>query len=236
MACARARWRAVLVPVLLAGCVALALEVTDEDIRRAVAQYGPEAAVRLRAWRMLLAGPRGGDERALLDAVNRFFNRIPYASDIEHWGKDDYWATPVELLASNGGDCEDYAIAKYLTLRELGVPADRMRITYVKVTGANQANLRALLLGRTQAAASVGAGADAAHMVLAYYPTPAAEPLILDNREALIRPAGQRPDLVPVYSFNGDGLWLAKEATGRGRYAGSATQLEHWRDLLRRLH
>ncbi len=230
------RQMAALLVALVLVAAAAALEVSEEEIARSVAQYGAGAGQRLRAWRELLATQRGVDESVKLDVVNLFFNRIPYVTDLEHWGKDDYWATPTELLASNGGDCEDYAIAKYLTLRELGVRSDRLRITYVKVTGLNSGNLRALLQGKTAPGARVALGADSAHMVLAYYPNVDAEPLILDNREQTIRPAGQRPDLVPVYSFNGDGLWLAKEATGRGRYAGSATQLEHWRDLLRRLH
>ena len=107
---------------------------------------------------------------------------------------------------------EDFAIAKYLTLREIGVPAERMRITYVRAMTLNQA-----------------------HMVLTYYSRPDAEPLVLDNLQSSIKPASQRQDLVPVYSFNGDNLWLAKEMTGRGQLVGDSERISPWRDLVRRL-
>jgi predicted transglutaminase-like cysteine proteinase len=142
-----------------------------------------------------------------LNSVNKFFNRVRYAEDIKHWGQDDYWAAPIELVSSNGGDCEDYAIAKYYLLKELGVPIERLRITYVKSLKLNQA-----------------------HMVLAYYSAPGAEPLILDNLDERIRPASERDDLDPVYSFNDDQVELAK--TGQ---KGVPTQLRAWQTLQGRL-
>lgn len=140
--------------------------------------------------------------------VNSFFNQVPYYTDMKHWGMLDYWATPSEMLGSIGGDCEDYSIGKYLSLKQIGVPIDKLRITYV----------RALRLGE-------------AHMVLAYYPTPDADPLILDNLINDIRPASQRVDLEPVYSFNDDDLWL----TGGVSSKGGASNVRLWRDLLERL-
>ncbi len=151
---------------------------------------------------------RGPGEVALLAAVNSFFNDVPYASDAEQWGVDDYWASPAEMLASDGADCEDFSIAKYFTLKELGVPLERLRITYVKAVQLDQA-----------------------HMVLAYYPTPEAEPLILDNLDDRVRPASERPDLVPVYSFNDDEVLLARQ----NRPAGSPMQIRMWRSLVAKL-
>ena len=101
-----------------------------------------------------------------------------FVSDDQHWGRADYWATPVEFLATGAGDCEDFSLAKYFTLKALGVPLERMRLTYAKAVKLNQA-----------------------HMVVAYFATPDAEPLILDNLISDIKPASQRTDLVPVYSF-----------------------------------
>ena len=69
-----------------------------------------------------------------------------------------------------------------------------------------------------------------AHMVLAYYPRPNAEPLVLDNLEDTVRPASQRKDLVPVYSFNDEEVWI--EARGR---SGSPQQIRNWSQLLERL-
>ena len=148
-------------------------------------------------------------ERNWLSADNTFWNHIPYFSDKEHWGVDDYWATPIETLASNGGDCEDYSIGKYLTLKDLGVPIQKLRITYVRALNRNES-----------------------HMVLAYYPEPDAEPLILDNLTGEILPASQRTDLEPIYSFNDDDLWL--EGGGSSK-SGKSSQIRLWRELLERM-
>ncbi|XZG68750.1 transglutaminase-like cysteine peptidase [Chitinibacteraceae bacterium HSL-7] len=174
----------------------------------------PGAGKRLNAWMELLDGPLNqAAERDKLTEVNRFFNQITFVSDPKHWNRTDYWATPVEMLGSAGGDCEDFAIGKYFSLIRLGVPVDKLRITYVKALNWNPI--------------------DQAHMVLAYYPEPTAEPLILDNLIPDIKPASQRTDLIPVYSFNGQGLWLAKER-GSGR-VGSSDRIGLWRDLTARM-
>ena len=153
----------------------------------------------------LLKTKNGQVEMPFLRKTNEFYNQIPYFSDMEHWGVEDYWATPVEIVASFGGDCEDYAIAKYMTLKDLGVPIDHMRITYV----------RAINLGVT-------------HMVLAYYPTPDADPWILDNLIPEIKLASARTDLVPVYSFNDDDLWLPNGTAKKG----GASSVRLWRDVI----
>jgi len=118
-----------------------------------------------------------------LGYVNDLFNHVPQVEDAQHWGVADYWASPAEFVASNGGDCEDFVIAKYFALREGGIPAEKMRLTYVK---------------------SFQGGKIENHMVLAYYPAPDAEPLLLDNLQPQMLPASQRPDLLPVYEFNGE--------------------------------
>ena len=154
---------------------------------------------------------RSGGDLELLSSVNAFFNGVTYVSDLTHWGLDDYWASPAEMLASNGGDCEDYSIAKYFALKELGVPIESLRITYVKAVRLNQA-----------------------HMVLAYYPAPGAEPLILDNLEDRVKPASERFDLVPVYSFNDEDVMLARQNQPDAR-AGSSSQIRLWRSLTDKL-
>jgi predicted transglutaminase-like cysteine proteinase len=177
-------------------------------------RWGAEAPARLMVWQRVVRESRtslqapGADAGAQLKRANAFFNQVPYVSDSQHWGMEDYWATPVEMLSSFGGDCEDYSIGKYLTLKDIGVPVERLRITYV----------RALRLNEN-------------HMVLAYYPTPDAEPLILDNLTQDIRPASQRPDLEPVYSFNDDDLWLP---SGQSKKGGSS-QVRLWKEVLAKL-
>lgn len=85
-------------------------------------------------WELLLKKPATGNIQATSNRVNQFFNsRIRFVDDMTVLGQEDYWATPVEALRKKGaGDCEDYALAKYFTLRELGVPASQLRITYYK--------------------------------------------------------------------------------------------------------
>ena len=177
----------------------------------AVKKFGSEAGSRLMSWQKFIRDDRSATEREKLEKVNRFFNRLTFVSDAIHWQKRDYWATPVEFLASNGGDCEDFALAKYFTLKILGVPEEKMNLTYVKAWKLNQS-----------------------HMVVTYYATPGAEPLVLDNLIDQIQPGSRRTDLLPVYSFNGSGLWLAQER-GRGNLVGKSDRLKLWNDLLERM-
>ena len=179
-------------------------------------RYGPEAAQRIRDWEQLLVQASAVDERHQIRMVNEFFNRnVVYRSDPDLWGVADYWATPLETLGKAGGDCEDYAVAKYTSLRKLGVPDSRLRIFYVHAR-----------LG------AVASNAEEAHMVLGYYPSEDAEPLILDNLITDIRPASRRNDLTPIFSFNSEGLW----ADGSSVSAGDSTaRLSNWRGVLERM-
>ena len=202
--------------IVLAG-VALALEadLAAQLVAWAKANYGAVAAERVQRWQSLSTTGVGWAELDKLSSVNRFFNEVPSVTDLQHWRRQDYWATPLELLASNGGDCEDFAIAKYFTLRELGVPDERLKIAYVKAQLAP-------------------GGQSIAHMVLTYYATPEAEPLILDNLVAAIKPAHERADLTPLYSFNARGLWAAKERV-LGKWLGPAEDINLWKDLMKRM-
>nr|WP_281721764.1 transglutaminase-like cysteine peptidase [Nitrosomonas nitrosa] len=84
----------------------------------------------LLRWRYFLVGLKRSPPLAQLKLVNDYLNRFPYRPDLENYGAEDYWATPRELFA-RGGDCEDYAIAKYLSLRALGWPAEQLQIVVV---------------------------------------------------------------------------------------------------------
>jgi len=181
---------------------------SSDFLHEIAANFGYKAQDRVVAWQHLIEQNQSNDEYQNIFAVNRFFNKMRFVSDKKHWHRNDYWATPVEFLSTNGGDCEDFSIAKYFTLRELGVPDEKLRITYVKALKLNQA-----------------------HMVLAYYPTANSDPLILDNLIKKIRRASTRDDLMPVYSFNGKDLWLSKER-GQGRkLSGGSGRINLWRDL-----
>ncbi len=134
--------------------------------------------------------------------------------DIDNWGVEDYWASPLESLGKGAGDCEDYAIGKYFTLTTLGMPHAKLRMVYVRASIAGAPN------------------GYVAHMVLAYYPTPEAEPLVLDNLQPGIHLASERPDLLPVFSFNAEGLW---QGVGSIRASGDPlVRLSKWRETLMR--
>lgn len=180
-------------------------------IQNAEKRYGNlgVAKGRIEAWDELILASANLPEREKLNVVNRFFNRqFRFSDDIRNWRQEDYWATPVEALVKGAGDCEDYSIAKYFTLRRLGIPSDKLRITYVKALQYNQA-----------------------HMVLTYYSSPAAEPLVLDNLIGEIRPASQRKDLLPVYAFNAEGLYLPGSTSRKS----DAKKLSRWQDLLKKM-
>ena len=175
-------------------------------------RYGQPAALRVEEWQQLMLTAKGLSDREKLTQVNNFFNnRIQFVSDLMLWNTVDYWATPLEFLSRGQGDCEDYSIAKYFTLKELGISEEKMRITYVKAIKLKQS-----------------------HMVLTYYSSPRAVPVVLDNLISNIKLATKRTDLLPVYSFNGAGLWLAK-SKGRGKRVGESSRLSHWRSLKQRM-
>jgi predicted transglutaminase-like cysteine proteinase len=184
---------------------------SDELFDSVRKSHGNEAEKRIKDWQEVLSDNQDSDIDEQLYAINHFFNQVEFIDDIKHWRKEDYWATPIEFLATNGGDCEDFSIAKYFSLRELGVPAANLRLMYVKAIRFNQA-----------------------HMVLAYYEKPSSVPLILDNINPRILPASKRRDLLPVYSFNGEGLWMAK-AQGKGRKVQAGGNNSLWENLTARI-
>lgn len=171
----------------------------------------------LIAWQKLLQEHRESPAEDKLRRVNEFFNRrIEFGTDPEIWGQSDYWATPIETLARGKGDCEDYVIAKYFTLLNMNIPDTQLRLIYVK--------------------ARIGGPASSiqqAHMVLAYYAAPDAEPLVLDNLLTEIRPAARRPDLQPIFSFNIQGIFAGVAANATLGPGGTA-RLTRWQDLLQR--
>jgi predicted transglutaminase-like cysteine proteinase len=193
-------------------CTAGEFTLTRQAIARINQKYGEYARQRVMDWQELIRSGAGLSDIQKLRRVNDFFNALEFVNDIDHWGKTDYWATPLETLVSNGGDCEDFSIAKYFSLLEMGIPADKMRLTYVKALRLNQA-----------------------HMVLTYFPSSDDDPLVLDNLNKEISPATMRDDLQPVYSFNGDGLWLAKARLADSTQVGHADRLAPWRDLIARI-
>ena len=175
-------------------------------------KYGILAKNRVEEWDSMLEASKDEPILNKLKNVNDFFNQITYKSDAITWGTKDYWATPFEFMGRGAGDCEDYAIAKYFSLIKLGVPDDKLRITYVSYRKTNSSF-------------------EEAHMVLTYYHKVGVEPVVLDNINKTLQIASKRPDLKPVYSFNASGLWQAK-TKGEARVGNN--ELKSWKDLMSR--
>lgn len=177
-------------------------------------RWGVSALSRFDAWRKLLSSTEGSDTERIR-RVNTFFNQqIQFGEDAQIWGQADYWATPLETLGRGVGDCEDFAIAKYFSLLHVGIAPQKLRLIYVRAKTGNSSS-------------------EQAHMVLAYYPFPESDPLVLDNLIDDIRSAARRSDLVPVFSFNISGIFNG--LNGSGGAVGGNGRLSRWEDLLRKV-
>lgn len=202
--------------VLLFCTALISTASVDEEKMLQVMQtrYGNDGAAILGAWQNLIRQLDSVEQEEQIKRVNDFFNaNITYRDDVTLWRKSDYWATPLETLGIRAGDCEDFTIAKYMSLLRLGIPTQQLRLIYVKaqIGGANSKIFQA-------------------HMVLGYYPTADATPLILDSLITRIEPANKRTDLRPVFSFNSEGLWVGNTQA----QIDPTARLSRWRDLLNR--
>lgn len=136
----------------------------------------------LRRWRDMLLPLNGQDARTQLRLINRAVNRFRYVEDFANWRRADYWATPLQFLARSG-DCEDFAIAKYMALRELGIPSQDMRIVILRDHSR-----------------------QVMHAVLAVYVD--GRPYVLDNLRDAVVAAEDIDTYEPIYSINEQGWWL----------------------------
>jgi predicted transglutaminase-like cysteine proteinase len=217
--CFLARYRTGIATVVLLICTCLTSAAPDFNTILSLAKqrYSDEAVEMVSQWQTILGRAKSLPESEQLPLINQFFNgRIFFGDDQTIWGKSDYWATPLETMGRQQGDCEDFTIAKYISLRILGVPNEKLRLMYVK------ARISGPMGSKNQA-----------HMVLAYYPAGNTEPLILDNLISIIKPASERTDLTPVFGFNSEGLWVSGSANPLLKKP--ETRLSRWRDLLSRM-
>lgn len=212
----RLRRRLSLLPMVLLWFLSWAEPPTSvlspELLIRIERDYGALARTRADQLNRLLSEIQGKSDTQKLVAINDFFNQYQFASDQHTWGQSDYWATPFEFMHKGAGDCEDFTIAKYYALFLAGLEPEKLRMVYVKALHLNQA-----------------------HMVLGYYAKPTAVPLILDNLVVKILPASLRTDLQPVYSFNGFGLWSAKQKGAGKNLRSGDNAVPEWQDLISRI-
>lgn len=172
-------------------------------------EYGELAKRRALALLQTMNEVRDLDDLSKMEKVNDFFNQTPYKYDKKIWGVSDYWATRMEFIGKGKGDCEDFVIAKYFTLKELGIPTSKLFLSYSKSLRHNTS-----------------------HMVLAYYETPESIPLILDNHNYKILPANVRDDLIPLYTFTEAELYHPKKSALGKMLPAVTTQNRSWDELL----
>ncbi|VUD69192.1 hypothetical protein TDB9533_04558 [Thalassocella blandensis] len=199
--------------LLRSGCFAILLFMLFQAYT-SFGELNDTSSQLINQWKSLLSDPKHSSDLEKLASANNFFNdNIRFTTDMAAWNVKDYWATPLETLKLRQGDCEDFSIAKYITLLKMNVSVDKLRLVYVKAI---------LPTGQTQA-----------HMVLAYYPSLHAEPFILDNLNLNILPASKRRDLIPIYSFNSEGLWIGQDRNPKIKRA--ETRLSNWREVMLRM-
>ena len=185
------------------------LTIDEKVLKISEKSYGKEAVQRVKNLIKFLNSINNKSEEEKLKLVNDYFNNIKFDSDIDNWKVPDYWATRLEFLGKNKGDCEDYVIAKYFSLIQLGISEVKLYLTYVKAIKYRQS-----------------------HMVLTYFKNKNEPPLVLDNINKKILPSTKRDDLWPLFSFNGEKIYMAKQR-GLGRIIPNGkVNLKQWTNLI----
>ena len=165
----------------------------------------------INSWKVLVTGLKDKDDEIKIKEVNNFFNHnIKHQNDIDNWGSKDNWATPFETMIQGAGDCEDYATAKYKTLRLLNIPESRLKLHYVK---AKQ--------GRSSITIP--------HMVVTYKNN-RNEEIVLDNLVPSLTPFKERIDLIPVFAFNNSNIWVNNQPYNQD----PQQRISHWKMFMER--
>ena len=157
------------------------LSKAREQVRVLGSCQGQGCPAGATSWQRIMGQARGREPMEQLKLVNDFFNKWPYRLDMDAYGVSDWWATPQEFLKISG-DCEDYAITKYFALRELGFPADDLRVVILKdqIRGIAHAVLTVFLHG---------------------------DAYVLDNVSSMVFTHGKYKHYVPYYSLNEHHRW-----------------------------
>lgn len=187
--------------------------VSSANLAKIEQIYGSAAREKIEDWDSVIQSARNESVLNQLQMVNDFFNKIPYVTDMAHWKKKDYWATPLEFMATNGGDCEDYAIAKYFTLLELGIKKENLYLAVVEVKSRRQN-----------------------HMILLYSENKNESPLVLDNLSSVVIPFSKRVDLKPKYAFNEIDSYYISNENFKEKVTLNWGKEDKWKNLLNRVY
>lgn len=205
--------QSIVVSFLLFGLkTSLQAKVIDSyDLQQIAAKYGEGAKKRFDSLKKLMIKDENLSEVDRLVCVNNFFNQVPYQSDKVCWGKSDYWATPSEMLGVGKADCEDYAIAKFFTLLDMGIPKEKLFLTYALTNNTKDK-----------------------HMVLAYFTDEFSRPLILDNDVLTIKQEALSRDYIPLFRFNLE-HFVAFDHGFEHKSPIDFKKLENWKSITKRL-
>jgi len=210
---------AILLCLISLGLLSGAWATLSFDLLRSTAmnRHGEATLQLIDRWIDLIKKIQPMSDQDKLLYTNNFFNSaVSWVTDQDNWQESDYWATPLETLSRRKGDCEDYSISKYVTLVLAGMPEEKLRITYVNARITEN-----------------GVARNQAHMVLAYYPGPRSEPLILDNIARDVIRGSLRRDLKPVFGFNTHVVTAGMGTADSGEKA--TNRLSRWGDALTKM-
>ncbi len=207
----------VLILCLLVFCTLLEakeLKLTQKELE--YIKNSPKKAYiinRFKKFKQMRIKVAGLSTQKKLAHVNAFFNKILPIKDLTKYNYDDYWATRKEFIIQGHGDCEDYTIAKYFTLVEIGIDKRNLYLAVVKVKGKSSY-----------------------HMNLLYLDTPTSIPLVLDNLSFKVVPISIRKKLIPKFVFNEYGAYvLTKQGLGK-KITIDWGRVNKWEHLLDRVY
>lgn len=203
-----------LIFISLISLQAKSITLSNDDLR-GIKSSTNEKAITIRLIRYLELKKKVKDFRLLkkLSHVNAFYNKILPVNDSLKYKVDDHWATPKEFLINGKGDCEDYAIAKYFTLLEAGIPKEKLFLSVVKVKGE-----------------------ATYHMVLLYIENKKSMPLVLDNLSFKVVSFDIRKKLIPKFIFNEKVAYILKDKRISKKVKINWGDVDKWQKLLNRVY
>lgn len=203
-----------LILITIISLQAKSITLSNKDLQ-AIKSSPKQKAITIRLVKYLNLKKKIKDFRLIkkLSHVNAFYNKILPVNDSLKYKVDDHWATPKEFLINGKGDCEDYAIAKYFTLLEAGIPKEKLFLSVVKVKG--EANY---------------------HMILLYIENKKSTPLVLDNLSFKVIPFNIRKKLEPKFIFNEFGAYTLKDKKIYKKARINWGKINKWQKLLNRVY
>jgi len=165
-------------------------------------------------WETLLETSKRSTELETVHSVNQSINHFGHLPDRLVWSKIEFWATPYELISKGAGDCEDFAIAKYLALLELGIPPDHLQLLWSRVYNQKKQRIEP-------------------HVVTLYRPGDSSTYLVLDNINRKEIALEKRVDLLPQIRFNREVAWI-RSNNDEWIQLASHPRLKIWKELLQR--